>query len=55
MTAKRYRVTVTTRNGSRTHWIEYSNAKQGAAAAICDRAYARLAGLDIDEIEVNPA
>ena len=54
MTAKPYRVTVTTRDGLRTHWIETSTARNSAAAAICDRVYRRLAGLDIDMVEVTP-
>ena len=55
MTANPYRVTVTTRDGRRTHWTETSTAPNSAAAAICDRVYARLAGLDLDTVEVAPA
>lgn len=55
MIAKPYRVTVTMRDGSRTHWTETSTAPNSAAAAICDRVYARLAGLDLDTVEVTPA
>ena len=55
MTAKPYRVTVTTRDGRQTHWTETSTAPNSAAAAICDRVYARLAGLDLDTVEVTPA
>jgi len=54
MTVKNYRVTVTTRDGRRTHWTETSTAPNNAAAAIADRVYARLAGLDLDTVEVAP-
>jgi hypothetical protein len=53
MIAKPYRVTVTTRDGRRTHWIETSTARNGAAR-ICDRVTARLAGLNLDRVEVDP-
>lgn len=55
MTAKLYQVTVTMRDGSQTHWTETSTAPNSAAAAICDRIYARLCGLDLDMVEVVPA
>jgi len=54
MTAKPYRVTVTMRDGSQTHWTETSTAPNSAAAAICDLVYARLSGLDLDMVEVVP-
>ena len=54
MPAKPYRVTVTTRDGRRTHWTETSTARDGAAR-ICDRVTARLSGLDLHRVEVELA
>ena len=52
MTAKTYRVTVTTRDGRRTHWTETSRARDGSGR-ICERVAARLAGLDLRRVEVD--
>ena len=54
MTSKPYRVTVTLKDGSSTHWTEQANRGTTAAAAIADRVYRQLAGLDLDTVEVTP-
>ena len=48
-----YRVTVTLKDNSFTRWHESSRDKK-AAYKISNRIFARLSGLDIHEVSVDP-